>query len=442
MIRSLAIAAIALVAVVASSGRSTAHQIPQQILVRAFVQVEEDRVQLLVRAPLVLFSGMDLPERVPGALDLAAGDAAFDRAAVALADQLRVSVGEQTLRPSAFASRISLPTERVFESFESALAHVLGPDLPADTVVTPTLGFLDAYFRYDGVPAGEPVLDVALATGYGPAVELVLTHRGVGGEERSFRVHGDHGPLALDPGLLAAAATFTRSGIEHILSGWDHLLFLLCLILPFRLADLGALAGIVTAFTVAHSITLIAAATGFAPTGEWFVPAIEAVIALSILFMALENLAAAWVGGDLRRRLRFRWLVTAGFGLIHGFGFASALSSELQFAGDHLIVSLLAFNVGIELGQLGVFLIAIPVLELVFRTALARRAGVAILSALVAHTAWHWTTERGAELAFVSWPEVDPGPVRIGAAALLLVAGLALLLSLRRRERVPSPGDD
>lgn len=442
MIRSLVISAIAFAAMVSTPGGGIAHQMPEQILVRAFVQVEDDQVQVLVRAPLVLFSGAGLPERTLGVLDLGASDEVIDRVAVALADQLRLSVGGRALLPDAFASRISLPTERVFDSFDTALAHVLGPDLPPETVVAPTLAFLDAYFRYDQVPAGEPVLDVALGTGDGREVELVLQYEGPEGEDRSFRVDGDHGPLALDPGLFAAAATFTGSGIEHILTGWDHLLFLLCLVLPFRLADLGALIGIVTAFTVAHSITLIAAALGFAPEGDWFAPLVEVVIALSILFMALENLWVAWAAGDLRRRLRYRWLVTAAFGLIHGFGFAAVLSGELQLAGDHLIVSLLAFNVGIEIGQIGLFLIAIPILELTLRTAMARRAGVAILSALVAHTAWHWTSERGAELAFVSWPEVDTSLVRIGAAVLLLAAGLVLLLSLRRRERAPSPGDD
>ena len=87
--------------------------------------------------------------------------------------------------------------------------------------------------------------------------------------------------------------------------------------------------------------------------------------------------------------------MTFGFGLIHGFGFSFLLRERLQFAGDHLLTSLLAFNVGVELGQLLVLLVMIPALGLLFRYVVAERIGTILLSALVAHTAWHWATERG-----------------------------------------------
>ena len=87
-------------------------------------------------------------------------------------------------------------------------------------------------------------------------------------------------------------------------------------------------------------------------------------------------------------------MMAFGFGLVHGFGFSFALKQTLQFAGDHLLTSLLSFNIGVELGQLLVLAVMIPALELLFRYVVAERMGTIILSALVAHTAWHWMTER------------------------------------------------
>ncbi len=184
-------------------------------------------------------------------------------------------------------------------------------------------------------------------------------------------------------------ASFVKLGFMHILDGTDHLLFLFCLVIPFR--RFRALIPIVTAFTVAHSITLIASAYNFAPSALWFPPLIETLIACSIVYMALENI----VGGATVHR---RWMIAFGFGLVHGFGFSFALKETLQFAGSHLLTSLLGFNIGVELGQLLVLAVMVPVIELLFRHVVAERMGTIILSALVAHTAWHWMMDRADQL--------------------------------------------
>jgi hypothetical protein len=206
------------------------------------------------------------------------------------------------------------------------------------------------------------------------------------------------------------------------MDGIDHLLFLLCLVIPFR--KFNALVPIVTAFTVAHSFTLIASAYGFAPGGLWFPPLVETLIAASILYMALENV----VGASVRRR----WIITFGFGLIHGFGFSFALRESLQFAGGHLLTSLLAFNVGVEIGQLLVLLLCIPALEILFRFVVAERVGTIILSVFVAHTGWHWMSERA--LIFsqyqIPWPAPTFGFFLAALGWLLvalIVAGLGWL---------------
>jgi hypothetical protein len=232
----------------------------------------------------------------------------------------------------------------------------------------------------------------------------------------------------LDPSWAQAAARFTADGFMHILDGTDHLFFILCLALPFR--RFRALALVVTAFTVAHSITLIGSALGMGPRGLWFAPAVEVLIAASILYMALENI----VGVSVRRR----WFLTFAFGLVHGFGFSFALQESLQFAGSHLVTSLLAFNAGVELGQLAVLAVLVPALALLFK-AVPERIAVILVSAFVAHTAWHWMVERWEKLRQFPWPTLD------AAGGALLMRWLMVLVALAAvawlvRARVRSGG--
>ncbi|HEX9887210.1 MAG TPA: HupE/UreJ family protein, partial [Longimicrobiales bacterium] len=170
---------------------------------------------------------------------------------------------------------------------------------------------------------------------------------------------------------------------------------------------------------------LTAAATGLAPRALWFPALIETLIAASIVVMALENIFGA--------RLDRRWMVAFGFGLVHGFGFSFALSETLQFAGSHLVTSLLSFNLGVELGQLLVLVVAVPVLDLVLRRVVPERMGVIVLSALLAHQAWHWMTARGSDLLqyrFVP-PVVDAAFLAAAVRWLMLLlvtAGVVWLL--------------
>jgi hypothetical protein len=217
-----------------------------------------------------------------------------------------------------------------------------------------------------------------------------------GGAERAYELHGDPGLVRLDPRWHQVALRFVELGFFHILDGTDHLLFIACLVIPFR--RLRPLVIVVTAFTIAHSVTLISAAFGLAPGGPWFAPLVETLIAASILYMALENI----VGANALRR----WAIAFAFGLVHGFGFAFGLRESLQFAGAHLVTSLLAFNVGVEAGQLAVLLVLVPALGLLFRV-IPERLGVILLSALVAHTGWHWMTERYEVLRKYPWPDLD-----------------------------------
>jgi uncharacterized membrane-anchored protein YitT (DUF2179 family) len=224
-----------------------------------------------------------------------------------------------------------------------------------------------------------------------------------------------------------------KLGFFHILDGTDHLLFLLCLVIPFR--RLRPLVLVVTAFTIAHSITLIASAFDLAPDALWFPPLIETAIAASIVYMALENI----VGSEYLRQSR--WIIALAFGLVHGFGFSFALRQTMQFAGSHVLTSLLAFNIGVELGQLLVLIIVVPALQLMFRYVVAERMGTIILSAIVAHTAWHWMIDRGRDLSRFDWPAMSIAGLASAVGwltVLVILAGLVWLGSILRRVYRPA----
>jgi hydrogenase/urease accessory protein HupE len=145
------------------------------------------------------------------------------------------------------------------------------------------------------------------------------------------------------------AASFFPLGIEHILTGYDHLLFLLALIL--RGGNIWSLLKIITAFTLAHSITLALAALNIVTLPDQLV---EATIALSIAYVAAENVF-------MRKAVSHRWAVSFLFGLVHGFGFSSVLR-QMGLPREGLVWALLNFNLGVEAGQATAVLLAVPIL--------------------------------------------------------------------------------
>jgi len=340
--------------------------------------------------------------------------------------------------PRVAAVRISLPSDTSFDSYERALAHVNGAPSSAEVELPASQALIDVLLEY---PAISPESRIAIDTRFEAAglrsVTVLRFRTATGtsegrarpvGVERAFQFHGNSGFVRLDPRWFQAASRFVVDGFFHILGGIDHLLFLLCLVIPFR--RFGALVVIVTSFTVAHSVTLIASAYDMAPSALWFPPLVETLIAASIVYMALENILSRAEGGPegpLRSAVTRRWMVTFGFGLVHGFGFSFALRDSLQLAGSHVLTSLLSFNIGVELGQLLVLVVAIPALNALFRYGVPERMGTIVLSALVAHTGWHWLTERGSRLAQYKfeWPVFDLAFLDLVLRWAMVAVGLA-----------------
>lgn len=394
-----------------------AHDVPDEIVLHAFVKPEGERLHFLVRVPLVMLLSMNLPKRGVGYLDLSRIDEKLLASATATTKEIELYENGAPLKPSRTAVRISQPSDASFESYQKALASIAGPKLPDTTDVFWNQGYFDAHLEYPiRSERSDFSLDMRLAPGLKGRLKLVVRFLPPDGSTRAYQLHGGAGHVMLDPRWHQAAWAFVKFGFRHILDGVDHLLFLLCLVLPFRRVG-WSLVGVITAFTLAHSVTLIGAAYGVVPRGAWFPPLVETLIAASIIYMALENV--------LRPNLRWRWLLTGLFGLVHGFGFSFMLQNQLQFAGDHLLLSLLAFNAGIELGQLAFIVVAMPLLALLLeKVRLGKRLVVAVISAFVAHTAWHWLLERWDALAKVERPQIDPATFGLWIA---LVAALGIL---------------
>lgn len=371
----------------------TAHDIPGDVSVHAFIKPEGQQLRMVIRLPLEAMLDVNFPLNGPGYLDIEGARPLLPDAAMLWLGQ-EIELFEEGVRlpePALTVLRLSLPSDRSFETYDTALAHVTsGERLSTDTQIIWRQAMLDVVLDYQ-ITSDQSAFAIR------PGVErlglrVVSSIRFLtpSGAERAFELRGDPGIVTLDPRWHQAAWRFIVSGFDHILDGIDHLLFLLCLVIPFR--RFRALVPIVTGFTVAHSVTLIASAYDLAPNTLWFPPLVETLIAVSILYMAFENIVAA--SSDDESRIRRRWVMAFGFGLVHGFGFSFALRETLQFAGSHLLTSLLSFNVGVELGQLLVIVLCVPALELLFRFVVTERIGTILISALVAHTSWHWMAER------------------------------------------------
>ena len=362
------------------------HEIPADVIVRAFVKAEDGALKLVLRVPLTSMRDVDFPVRGQGYVDIeAAAPLLTDQASLWIAGY--VTLYEESARlpaPVVTATRISLPSDPSFADYDRAVAHIAAPPLPAGIDLVLEQAMLDVVLRTP-VESAESRFEIEPAWAHlGLRTTTVLRFVTPDGAERVFQYQGNPGRVRLDPRWHQALLRFVALGFAHILDGIDHLLFLLCLVIPLR--RFWPLVKVVTAFTLAHSITLVASVLGLAPNALWFPPLIELLIAVSIVFMALENI----VGRTLRRR----WMWAFGFGLVHGFGFSFQLRESLQFAGSHLFTSLLGFNLGVELGQLFVLLFMVPGLALLFSKVMAERTGSILVSALVAHTSWHWMTDR------------------------------------------------
>jgi len=245
-----------------------------------------------------------------------------------------------------------------------------------------------------------PVSNYTLSSNLDPGLpgqedtaNLILDY--VPGNQQVFRSRGlMEQPVEVSLSKWDAAATFISEGVRHILEGIDHVLFVICLVISAK--TISALLTRVTGFTVGHSVTLAMGFFGFVPSAAWFVPIVETGIAISIVYAAM---LAIWprFAGDVGNRQML--VITAAIGLLHGLGFSFVLQKILQVDAPNIWQSLLAFNVGVEIGQVAIVLIVWPTLLLVKKLNVQlwtfARIGLAAGCMMIA---LFWTVERMAQV--------------------------------------------
>lgn len=382
--RRLAFAFAALALALSYGARMAAHDIPRDIVVHATVKPQGRLLRVTLRMPLEALRDIPFPRQPDGSLDAAAAAPLVRDGVVQwLLPGLEILEDGQRLGSPAIAALSVSPRE----DFEVALDYPIRSESS----------------RFAIRPGFERL---------GLQVLTALRFETPAGAVRAFELRGDPGLVPLDPRWHQAAWRFVKIGFFHILDGADHLLFLLCLVIPFR--RVRPLLIVVTAFTAAHSVALLAAAWNMTPDALWFPPLVETLIAASVLYMAIENIVAP--------APRHRVLLAFGFGLVHGFGFSFALKETMQFAGSHLLTSLFSFNVGVEIGQVLVLLVLVPALQLLFRYGMRERIGTIVLSVIAGHIAWHWMAVRWSALRQFPIPEFSAAGWTLFAVRLALVA--------------------
>lgn len=209
-------------------------------------------------------------------------------------------------------------------------------------------------------------------------------------------------PVVITRSAFDAVITFIKEGVKHILEGLDHVLFVICLVLGAM--HLKPLLWRVTGFTLGHSITLSIGFFGFVPTAAWFVPAVETGIALSIIYVAIVAVLPDFKPNSsmVSQQQKSEWTVVAVTGLIgllHGLGFSFVLQNILQVTSPNIWQSLLAFNLGVEVGQLLIVMVA----GLVFYVISLFGPGATIINryfvaSICTFIALYWVIERGTKV--------------------------------------------
>ncbi|MFO1104389.1 MAG: HupE/UreJ family protein [Methylocystis sp.] len=313
------------------------------------------------------------------------------------AEGLQLEVDGRVLEPIVVMLRVypigQEPDFATLEEARSALhqGHPIFPKDTPDAYVGDTI--VDVLVRYD---AAATINNYELSSRLDPGLpgqeetaNLILDH-GPGGA-KVFRTRGlMRAPVMITRSTFAAASTFIWEGVRHILGGFDHVLFVLCLVLGAT--GFGSLISRATGFTVGHSVTLTAGFFGYVPKGTWFAPTVETGIALSIIYAAVIALMPLQERAGRARRM---FLVTAAIGLLHGLGFSFVLHEILKIDSPDIWQSLLSFNLGVEIGQLAIVIAVWPTLLLLQRAnENAWRIGRICLATGCIAVAAFWSVER------------------------------------------------
>jgi HupE / UreJ protein len=362
------------------------HEIPERVQVRLLAHEDGQALTLLIRVPLEAMRDIDFSLRGPGYLNFSASLPMIrDAVNLWLLDEIEIYQGDVRLAAGeGQIVRISMPSDRSFDSYEEAIAYLQTPPVSDDVALYWRQAYVDVQLGYP-LKSNDASFSIrASLSGLGQRTSTLMNFTGRDGAEYQYDYTGDSGLLLLNPDWFQVIGRFISRGFLHIPTGLDHLLFLLVLVAPVR--KMLPLIYVVTAFTLGHSLTLASAVWGFIPDYLWFPASVELLISITILTLAVDNVLA--------REKNRRWLFGFLFGLIHGLGFSFALSESLQYSGSHLAIALLGFNLGVEFGQLAALLVILSAFLLLRRIVPRERLLMGIISLFVAHTSLHWFQER------------------------------------------------
>ena len=405
---------------------ASAHHALGPTTAKAFFKVEVSEAHLLVRLPLAALEtvGFPLSERE---LDLAKAGPAIDGVLAELRREVVIDEGGDALAATQAIGRLSLPSDRSFDAYESAVSHV-AKDMRGGLPIYAEQGFFDAHLTY---PIRSPRSQFAIRSNalpeLGSYLKLAVRFIPVDGAPRLVSITSQSGSVRLNPRWYDVAWDFVGRGTSFLVTDLEFLLFALCLLAPSR--DKRFVAPLIGVFAASALTTLAAFGHLRPPTGPWLPLLAQAGVAASIVTMALARIIAPLGRG--RRGLA--WLA----GLLVGLECSFAFRDRLQFAGDHPFVALTWFVVGIALALLVVAFVARPVLALLLRYVFVGRAGMIVLLAVVALIAWPWMLERGELLSRAHLPPTELGAVVppllwgvVGGAMLALFVLRAMSLRL------------
>ncbi len=355
---------------------------------QGYLKPEQGRAHLLVRVPLVLLASFGLPKRGPGYLDLTRIEDRLQQAAASTGRQIELQEDGALLVPIKLTERISVLSDHSFASYATAQAHFESAPLPADTDLFWNQGFFDVDLEYPiQSDRGHFSISVNVAPELGHRLKLKLQFLPVEGPAQSYKLPGYSGRIALDPRWYEAAWLFVRLGFVDGFAA-DRFVFLLALVAPFR--QFRSLLAVVLVLAGMQALTSTAIAEEAVHDSPLLAGLFGTTLAAATVLLAIGNLAAP--------SLRRRWFIGAVVGGVSGLGLSHLLADALQFAGAHNFVSGMSFNVGMAVSLATSLLLALAGLRLLFARVLGPAVGLAVLSLILGHMAWHWMVDASHEL--------------------------------------------
>lgn len=423
---------------------ATAHDMPDEVVYSAHVAPKGDRLHVPLRVPLALLLDDALPKRGPGYIDLAATDR-LDQALTMATDRLAAEVllfeNGKRLQPSVAGWRLSVPSDRAFDDYQSAVSSIAGPPLPEETNLFWNQGYFDVHLTY---PIASETSTFSLAMNAPTLVQrlhMLTTFVAPDGPARTYDLLGDMGRVELNPTPGFLFRTFSSEGWRQFVTGWEHVLFVVALAVGLSgppASDRAHPIHPLVAFLAVSSLVVLTYGAGSGSASLFLQVLVSFTAAVTVLLVAIVNIVA--------RTHHHRWITAAVCALPHALLLTGGLGPLLQFRAPGAVMPLIAYVVGVQAGALVVFGSTLGLGWLLTRHGGLARHGPIIAALLLGYVGWHHTLERLPSLLATSPP--SPRMADLGGAArwvtllLLVMAGLWLAFEMHagRRGRGDRPG--